>query len=203
MSSWREALEVDRIGRVRVAVAALVLAALVVAWSGALPWFEIPVERYGTLGEWVSGVGTVAAIAIALRESGLARRRERLDRLCAVTAWMELERHADGEPRWTVSVSNGTEHPIYEWLVVPRPRDGSDATWHLCAEKLGPLTPRVSQYEVPHETDSGFEAASPVELHFEDRDGQQWLRNTRGQLTAVAHPGESDADKRCEFCANC
>lgn len=177
---------------------AVLVALLIFAWSGAVSWFAVPVARFGTLGDWISGLGTVAAVVVALRESALAQSRQRIDRLCAVTAWMELERHEDGSPRWTVFVSNETKHPIYRWLVVPRSDGGDDGVWHLCDARLGPLVPGPTQYEVPHSGGADFHTASPVELQFVDRDGQSWLRTSRGRLEEL--DGDLGASS-CEHCA--
>jgi len=172
-------------------------------WSTLAVAVDLPPTTFGTVGEWVSGVGAVAAIAVALAESGAARRRERLDKLCAVAAWIDLGRNPEDDSReWSVSSSNGTDYPIYQWVVIPRPTSvtGTTASWHLCARRHGPLVPGLNQFAIPT---LGFEfgSAVPVELRFQDRDGQRWRRDPAGRLDRLRRAvAQTLGGHDCEFC---
>lgn len=148
-------------------VLCLLLVGLVI-WGNGFP-VHFDVSQVGDLGTWVSSVGTVAAVVVALRESASARRAQRIDQLCSVAAWMDLERRDDGTPRWTVTLLNNTAFPIYRWLATPS-GSHNHTGWHLCSSRLGPLVPGPTRYEIPAYPGATFMDAEPIEVAFEDRE---------------------------------
>lgn len=184
------------------AVAIVVLISVVgFVWlgiDGVVSWSPEQAATFGTAGEWFAGLLTATAVGIALFESTDTRRRARIERLCAVTAWMQLERRRDGSPSWTVRVMNATGHPVFQWIVIPRPRDGSEGPWHLCGSQLGPLLPDENCYAISH-GGATFQDYVPLELQFEDREGDFWRRTAHGRLRRL--DGANIAEVDCVYCA--
>lgn len=153
------------------------------AWGVHLFDGQLRAESVGTVGDWVSGAGTVAAVVVALREAAIARDRSRLDSLCAVSAWMELVKTQGGQHVWNVTLLNATAFPIYRWAATP---SVEDADWHLCYPLHGALVPGASQFEIADFAEADHAHAVPIEIVFEDRDGSFWRREPGGRLALAA-----------------
>jgi hypothetical protein len=72
---------------------------------------------WGPVSEWVSGVATTLAVAVALTFSLRAERAQRETQLASVYAWFELGANAMSDQAGILWLVNNTEFPIYEWDV--------------------------------------------------------------------------------------
>src|ERR1022692_485578 len=157
----------------------------------------IPAYRVqlGPISEWVSGLATLAAVIVALREASSARRKARLDNLCSIGGWMEIRRLRDGAPRWEITLLNSTDFPIYRWLAVPA---GASEAWHLCSSSYGSLVPGTSQFELPGYAGSQQADSLPVKISFEDREGGFWTREPAGRLINIDRSVLDDHFSGCD-----
>lgn len=69
---------------------------------------------WGSVGDWIAGIGTIAAVAVALVFSLRSERQQRDAHLAAVHAWFEI---VPG-PKGSLRLINNTDYPVYEWSVV-------------------------------------------------------------------------------------
>ena len=150
--------------------------------------------QWGSAGEWVSGIGTVAAVIVALRESSVARYQARLDKLCSVGGWMEIRRQQNGTPYWEITLLNSTDFPIYKWYAEPV---GELSSWHLCSSVHGSLVPGSSNFEFPGYHGSQQANSVPLQISFQDRDGGIWTREPGGRLI---NSGSSALDNHLTLC---
>jgi hypothetical protein len=148
-------------------------------------------QRFGDIATWAQGIGTVAAVVVALHQirqqadARLAdiRRQEERERT-QVFCWMSFaQSDKDGERAWYVCFNNITPLPIAAWVL--RVRDGTNESpvGTLDVNVLDPIVPGYSRFR------TGIAAAGldePVcELDFVDMAGQCWCRSSSGALTAI------------------
>src|SRR6266545_354969 len=85
-------------------------------WLGELQW--------GTVSDWVSGIGTAFAVIVTLVFSLRSERQQAETHLAAVYAWFLVSR-TGAAPVGELWLHNATEMPIYQWSVevswVPSP----------------------------------------------------------------------------------
>lgn len=111
----------------------------------ALCWSDI---KLGTVGEWIAGIGALAAVAVALLmrhwDIRKAERERHLERARKVTAWVA---QGGDEPGWRMFVRNAGDDAIYRWFADiswVRAGDGglaAVACTHI-SDVDGPLPPR-------------------------------------------------------------
>lgn len=174
------------------------------AW-GLRPWGpEIDYTRAGTLGQWVSGIGSLCAVLVAVRSFVEGRRQieekaraEEEARLTGVYAWLSLVYDGAGEAgRWQANFNNTTPIPVYFWIL----RVEGLAGTHFCHLKSGPILPGVMARDVP--VDTGDLAPDPgrvarTALTFCDIKGRVWLRDHDGRCGLV---GQGVSDPRSHEC---
>ena len=149
--------------------------------AGSVPW--------GDVSGWVSGIGSLLAVVVALSFAVIQYRESRAERLRAIYAW--VENHGSNE--WSLVVNNLTQHPIYQWSVrLEWPtRQGQPTFDSVGAVQVGLMPPGLNRYawspagSVP-EVDSGV----TVSIQFVDASGRKYERVPRGGLRRIVGRGE-------------
>ena len=163
-------------------------------WGLRLWGAKFDPQAFGTMGEWVSGIGTFAAVVVALSTTRNAQRfelgiksRERDMLLTAIYVW--LSRSLDmttGSPLgWSVSFTNATPQPVYYWVTRIEGVNG-----HLCHVINDPILPGRStrglvdrQYAPP-----ASDQVPRAMIEFVDSAGRLWVRNYDGSCE-LSDPG--------------
>ena len=140
--------------------------------------------NWGSVAEWVGGIATASAVAIALFFSRRQDRAEHEQRVAAVFAWPEMV-ELDGGRSWRVVVSNCTDYPIYDWEVILSwvAPTGDEFSETLDSGAFGIALPGKNGFRWDDDTVPLPEADSQVRvrLSFVDASGQQRVReHTRG-----------------------
>ena len=160
----------------------LVFACILLAtlWLWRVPPAGSATANLGTWGEWIAGIGAVAAAVVALSAIVIQRQAEDIGRRTAVAAWMDVEVDPDrGQPYWTVKVRNDTGLPIFAWDV------SSDTGVHLCSRENGPIVPELSRYLLSADEPPDQARAVALTLEFRDRLGKLWQRDSSGQIASL------------------
>jgi hypothetical protein len=174
---------------------AVVLLLLMLNLWGLRPfgYGSVDYEAFGDIATWSQGIGTVAAVIVALRtlqrqsNERLAdiRRQEQRERT-QVFCWMSFavsDSNRDDDRAWYVCFNNVTPLPIAAWVL--RVRDGSDekVVGTLDVNVLEPIVPGFSRFR------TGIRAgrlSEPVcELEFVDMAGYCWRRSSTGALAPI------------------
>jgi hypothetical protein len=150
------------------------------------PWGDYPT--------WLSAVGTIAAVLVALWFSGAETRRanraERMRQPEQVTAWVHPDDVAGAAPFMRVIVRNASNQSVYQLVA-------SLVSWQGAFRKtaVGDHRPRyqsVIGQAPPGETEvkisssgGGMHLRFGVELAFRDAAGRYWLRDGEGGLKAI------------------
>lgn len=150
-------------------------------------WFDQNMV-WGDVPTWVAAVGTVAAVAFALRAQVRDRRaqvlRERRRQAEQVTAWHGIDPNTpSGEAAFVLS--NASDSPVYQVVVTSVPSEGT-------GEGLPENTRRMyvnlppGRAVVHAEFDGGMHRRPAVEIAFTDATGNvHWVRRTTGELVEV------------------
>lgn len=175
-------------------------------WLATLDWGDVP--------SWVGGIGTTAAVIVALWQSGRETRKRRHEEERAqaglVAAWIvprpyEIEAGlVSGE--LIVDLQNCSSTPVYTVVVTlvpikgsaPRNSEGMDSAVRL-SKLLMVLPPRRFWTEFSRPSMAmGMEYG--VELAFRDAAGESWVRRGNGALESLggADPREG---RLCDFSA--
>ena len=142
----------------------------------------------------VSAVGTLGAFAVGFILFRREHRREesraednRRSQAVKVSAWVEVQRAAQGGQQVLFFVHNASDMPIYE-VSLPTPGEDDDE-----AEFIGLVPPgQTIQRPAPREWQATYHAPEPVQIEFQDSTGRQWTRDEQGHLTpAGADPEET------------
>jgi hypothetical protein len=158
---------------------------------GLRPWGG-PVDhtQFGTYGDWVSGVGAVSAVVVALGIANRQQLHEQMERESRLAeehsqfyAWLRLTTgtHAS-ENSWDLVFNNETPVPIYDWVLRLQGLDG-----HYCHVTNGPIIPGITSIDL-----GGGESSLPAapgsvvrtKIVFVDREGVLWERAFGGSCTA-------------------
>ena len=133
--------------------------------------------------DWVSGIGSLLAVAVALWFSAQETRERRRERLASVTMWAENSGDPSG---WKLVAVNDTAQPIFSWSCL---LDYEAPEGHI-AEVLrhidvGILPP--GRFEFPWQPTAALLQESNVipTLAFRDASGGVWMRSPMG---ALRHP---------------
>jgi len=166
------------------------------AW-GLNPWGrEIDYTRAGTLGQWVSGIGSLSAVLVAI--GALFEERRRLARaaqqahdasLSQLYAWLALVYEGGIPHRWEVRFNNATLTPIYYWVLRLEGYPGI----HFCHLTTGPIVPGSTARVIPESVSVPLDAAkiSRTMLVFCDVESRTWQRNFDGRCALVDQDQES------------
>jgi hypothetical protein len=135
---------------------------------------------WGTVGQWVSAVGTVSAFTATfyvIRRDASVRREAQASKVAVYRERAEMINPPNDRSRYRVVIHNVSDQPLYDvvlWLV----RDGK-------------LVDSVTRDDVvmPDETTSylaGDETVFEVtDATFRDNSGRVWRRDIEGRLTSI------------------
>ncbi len=161
----------------------LVFACILLAtlWLWRVPPAGSATANLGTWGEWIAGIGAIAAAVVALSAIVIQRQAEDIGRRTAVAAWMDVEVDPDrGQPYWTVKIRNDTGLPIFAWGITSPTR-----SVHLCSRENGPIVPDMSRYLLSAEEPPDQARAVALVLEFRDRLGKVWRREASGEVGSL------------------
>jgi hypothetical protein len=142
--------------------------------------------NWGSVPDWVAGVGTVIAIAVALwlalRETRLRRIADKDDEKRRARLVIVGEPSADtsqstpGATSLYATVYNYGHHPIHE-VIIGLQRGGSPLppAQYIQMDFIGPGEKREVEFEVPQ--DQGSLSSNRPELWFLDSFGRRWKRS--------------------------
>jgi hypothetical protein len=138
---------------------------------------------WGPVSEWVSGIATSLAVAVALTFSLRAERTQREAQLASVYAWFELGADATGDQAGILWLVNNTEFPIYEWDVELSWTTGANARLTLGTghAEHGLLPPGRHDFVLRPGEDGDLpanDASVAVSLRFRDAAGRQRKRES-------------------------
>lgn len=137
----------------------------------------------GALSDWVAGIATAAGVIFALTVSLRQERQHNERRMHAVYVWPE---QSDVDNRWSIQARNGTDYPIYEWVlraewIAP---DGTAARELLDSGSQGILRPGPTPFEdwVPRIPLPTSESEVRTSITFTDVRGKRMTRLHTGKL---------------------
>ncbi|WP_433607903.1 hypothetical protein ACQP2P_34030 [Dactylosporangium sp. CA-139114] len=139
-------------------------------------------DSAGTWGDWVTGIGQLAAVITAVVTVLRTERLSRMQVKTAVGAWMAVFQD-NAQPYWAVQFENATRLPLFQWTA-----DSADGAVHLCHLHHGLLIPGKTTYELTIDRPCDQSLASPLVLRFVDFDGRTWERDSLGRLAPVKTP---------------
>lgn len=155
-------------------------------WGIRLFAKSIDYQRFGNWSEVISGVGTMAAVLVALfalvRERIMQTAAEKKTQLLAETAiylWLVPKQVlADGNRFmiWDLIIQNGTPAPIYDWQVAFGSAKENDLS------RRRPLLPGQNIFNLPqYDNHPESEVPEPT-IEFRSASDQTWVRTVRGNL---------------------
>ena len=135
------------------------------------------VAFWGPVSEWVAGIATLAAVAVALWTSLDTERKRLKDKYASVFAWFE---RAPGATFGTLYIKNSTEYPVYKWDVTVTwidPITGETIVENLGSKDLGLLPPSKDphQFDIHEKNDKRLpdnDANVRVDMTFQDALGR-------------------------------
>lgn len=140
----------------------------------------------GIVATWVGGIGTTAAVVMALiqaqYETRMRRKDEERAQAVKVYAWQE---HRDGH-RPICCVTNESSQPIYEVYALCSAKSALQANfentrWVLIATDMV-LPEETRTCRLDNSSDFSLTAGRPVKVSFRDSSGKVWVRERDGQL---------------------
>jgi hypothetical protein len=154
--------------------------------------------EWGTVPDWVTAFGTVAAFAVALRllaKELAARQEQEEDRRRAqarlVNAWPGVRsRRSDGgeEYAYFAVVKNNSDEPIYDVYTTAAPMDGRFASDPEAARGQAQVINYDWKNLLPGDSREGGLPGPrflAIGLSFTDSQGRRWKRLPNGTLTEV------------------
>jgi hypothetical protein len=140
--------------------------------------------RWGDVATWLSGAGTVGAVATALTFSLRQERREKESELCRVYGWM-IRHDGEERERWELVISNGTEYPLYRWQVKLSwdALNGEACTDSVSETDVGLVPPGRQSYDwIPTHETPPVDAQVRCDTYFVDSVGGGRVRTSEGRL---------------------
>ena len=145
--------------------------------------------HFGDLGGWAAGVGTLAAVAVALVQTHRLqvqrlddiRRQEEHERI-QVYGWVAYRDDGAGSGGWWMYLNNMTNAPIGVWVLRVEDVDtGRRVT--LDVTTLLPIPPGFTKRPVG--VNSGDLLRPVCQLEFSDAAGICWLRDSSGSIRQI------------------
>lgn len=176
-------------------------------------WFVSPAA--GIIATWVGGLGTTAAVIVALWQSGRETRKQRKDERMSqarnVAAWIASDTlvpsNGDtvkaGDQQEVVHIKNGSEVPIYTASVVlvslkgTKAEHGEDVVYRspemasLAVFSVVPPGTYRTTFALPPWANKKEQRVG-VEVAFKDSAGRSWVRRGNGELSFL---GKKDPRK--------
>lgn len=137
------------------------------------------------LAAWVSGIGSLLAVVVALWFSVQARRDLVYERLLQVHAWVE---NLGADRGWKLVVQNSTEQPIFTWVCAVRwsNHDAGSQSDLLTHANAGIIPPGRSEFPWTPEHAPRGEAGIGASFTFVDAVGRVWTRLGTGSLAKAS-----------------
>lgn len=145
---------------------------------------------FGNVATWFSSALSFGAVLVAYiailrqqRQFDSAAYRARETELASVFAWFEKAPDHAGRIDWILRIENKTAVPVYTWAVKI-----DSGTLHLSwdADAYGPAIPGENRFPLADsgalEGLDGLTSNQGVSFVFVDSEGQQRVRNNRGEL---------------------
>jgi len=138
--------------------------------------------EWGAVSDWVSGIGSLLAVVVALVLPLRANRDQERARLASIFAWAETSSPVQGS-LWLI---NNTDSPIYDWkaTITWSDRDGAVAELSTSSADHGLLPPGRHNFEFTggaHVLPAN-DAQLSVRLSFTDAAGRRLVRRSTGEL---------------------
>lgn len=133
------------------------------------------------MADWISGIGSLLAVAVALYFSLQQRNDLKAERLLSVNTWIEKSE----ESGWKLVIHNATPQPIYRWLCTvkwPSNKPGEFVTDRVTQDQLGIVPPGQYEFSWEPEQPPHKEAGIQTTLIFADIHSQLWTRLSTGKL---------------------
>jgi hypothetical protein len=137
--------------------------------------------EWGSVGEWVSGLGTLLAVVVALSSALRAERQRREERLAAVYAWFTVSPAG----RAVLHLRNATDIPVYQWelAIAWDAPDGSPVESRTGSAQYGILPPGQHDFAMGSaDRLPANDADVRVTLRFRDAQGRRLSRTPTGYL---------------------
>lgn len=158
--------------------------------------------QWGTMGEWASGIGTTAAVIVALwatrHQSKVADKERRLRYSQAMSCWLEWG-VSTTSAWWTGVVLNSGQDPVTDWNVqlcrivnctAIEAQHTHDWLQLMSNLNEGMLAPgRTADVGVPNEVTIHSGSLPAMKVEWRDAEGRLWHR-TGGRQSSLEAPEE-------------
>lgn len=154
------------------------------AWGLRLFSGAVDYSRFGDVGEWVSGIGTIAAFVAAVLAIRIGQKKDAegdVQKRTSLYTWIRLIDDESLPRGWYLYLANACSAPIYLW------RLEVTGVGHLSSAEVGPLPPGITMRRLDI-ADLTSAATNPDALcvSFLDAEGFGWQRY--GARAAVEKP---------------
>lgn len=165
---------------------------LINAWGLSLFHGAVDYSRFGDVGEWVSGIGTIAAFVAAVLAIRIGQKKDAegdVQRRTLLYAWIRSVDDESLPHGWYLYLANACSAPIYLW------RLDVVGVGHLSSSEVGPLPPgtTVRRLDIVG-LDVAATSPDALRVSFLDAEGFGWQRH--GARAAVEKPA-AEIVKEC------
>jgi hypothetical protein len=146
--------------------------------------------HFGDLGGWTSGIGSLAAVAVALVQTHRLRveriddlYRQEVEQRTQVFGWVAYREESARSGDWWVYLNNMTPAPIRAWVLrIEDPETGHQVT--LDVTRLLPILPGFTQHLAG--VSPGDLLRPMCQLEFVDAAGVCWRRDVSGRIHQIS-----------------
>lgn len=133
------------------------------------------------LADWVSGIGSLLAVAVAIWFSTSDRLDRRAERLAAITIWAEKQPFEGSD--WILIAANDTSQPIINWACrIQYRHEDKIHIEQVESDTDGILPPGRSQFPWHPGVTPDAESQVSTTIRFRDATGAIWERRLSGKL---------------------
>ncbi|BBH66202.1 hypothetical protein ACTI_28870 [Actinoplanes sp. OR16] len=151
----------------------------------------IDYERFGDIGSWAQGIGTVSAVFVALRQIRQQREdrrdaihRQEIRERTQVYGWMAFREEDHGDvPGWYLFFNNLTPIPITGWAMTVCEGPAGPVVLSPDVSRFDPIPPGFSRHRLG--IPSGRIIEPICRLQFVDMAGDCWERSSSGRLDPI------------------
>ena len=159
-------------------------------WGITIYGDGVNTQVFGTVGGWVSGLASVAAVCVALFFAGRDGRRRDIEKRFAdvrartcVYCWVaKLDDEDDERDGWYLFIMNNTPTSVTRWQVLIESEDSSQQYAILNANCSVPLRPHESSRRLSFSEELGTVSCR---IQFIDSVGECWERTMEGALSPL------------------